>query len=155
MRRKLSLLYEMHSLSEQANNYISEECVESLGNIVDAKQELIAEVDRLDKLFLDDYGVLKAELGLSSIEELQGVAPPPLRELRLNTAEIMDLLKKIEALDKRFNGGIKSLREDISADLARIRRQKQTSGIYANDGKQRKKSSASDFGLPRNIDAKM
>jgi len=139
MRRKLSLLYEMHGLSEQAYGYVSEESLEPLGNIIEAKQELIREIDQLDRSFLFEFERLKSDLGLSSMEDLKKPQNPHLRDLQDNSAEIMGLLNKIDALDVKLNQGIVKLREDIAADLSRIRRQKQVSGMYSSDGERQQK----------------
>ena len=133
MRRKLSLLHEMHSLSVQAYNHISEESVEPLNNIIEAKQALIVEIDHLDRRFLLEFEKLKTDLGLTSMADLRRGESPLLKDLRLNTAEILDILQKLDELDAKLNHGIVKLRDDIAADLARIRRQKQISGAYSND----------------------
>jgi len=140
MGRKLTLLYEMQNLSEQAYNYISEECVEPLNNIIEAKQALIVEIDHLDRRFLLEFEQLKNDLGLSSIADLRRGESPLLKDLRLNTAEILDILQKLDELDTKLNQGIVKLRDDIAADLTRIRRQKQISGVYSNEtpGKNKK-----------------
>ena len=154
MKRKLSLLYEMHNLSAKAYNYISEDSVEPLNNIFEAKQELIHEIDQLDRVFLDGFEQLKSGLGLSSIADLRQPQSPQLKDLQLNTAEIMDLMQKIGDLDAKLNQKIVKLREDIAADLTRIRRQKQVSGFYSNDNTRRQKDDQPDMSAPPNFDKK-
>ena len=133
MRRKLSLLYEMYSLSASAYNYIGEESVEPLNNIFDSKQLLILEADSLDKQFLEDFETMKTDLGISSLAEFQRGNYPGLRELRMNTDEILDILGKLQAIDANVKNGIARLRDNVADDLTRIRRQKQISGAYADD----------------------
>ena len=187
MRRKLSLLHEIHDLASQAFNYISEECAESLDNLMNEKQGLMAEIDRLDKQFLLEFGKFKAareerqtgapggsqppdlhelrsaqppelhELRSAQppdLHELRSAQPPELYELRAYTGEILSLLIKTEALDQAFAQGVKKLRDSVSSDLARIRRQKQASGLYASDGADRRKKTPMDYAPVRNIDIK-
>ena len=134
MRRKITLLNDMRDLSEQAGNYIDEESVGLLQNLLDAKQELIREVDRLDRMFLTQFNDVKTMLGVSSLEELSLTYSPELGDLRDNTSAICDLLNKIYEFDKKFNGDIRKLRDSVAADLTRIRRQKQISRLYTNEG---------------------
>ena len=134
MQRKLSLLYEMRNLSEQAYNYVSEDTIEPLNNIIEQKQAVIDEIDTLDDVFLTEFNSLKTGLGLSTIQELEDNKSPQLKNLRMNTADILDIMQKIAALDDKFNKSLIKLRENVSADLARIRKQKQVSGMYENDG---------------------
>ena len=154
MQRKLSLLYEMHNLSSQAYGYLSEDGVEPLGNIYEAKQALIDEVDHLDKLFLHEFENLKAGLGLTSIADLSGNGSPLLKELKLNTSEILGPLEKIEGLDSRLNLKILKMRDDIAADLARVRKQKQVSGTYSSDGPPRPKFDQADYSSQSSFDKK-
>ena len=154
MRRKLSLLRDMLNLSEQAGNYIGEDSVESLNNIMDAKQELILEIDRLDKNFLNEFDMLKTNLNISSIEELRTSQSPELADLQSNTSEILGLLNKINALDKKINSSVVKLREDIASDLNRIRRQKQISSLYSGDGSQRSKNESANRPVLSNFDTK-
>jgi hypothetical protein len=60
-------------------------------------------------------------------------AAPGLADLKLNTAEIMAILAKIEDLDKKINQKIVKLREDLAADLIRLSRQRRVSSVYSNE----------------------
>jgi len=137
LRRKLSLLNEALYLSEQAYNYIDEDNIEPLNNLIESKQELTREIDHYDRLFLFEFDKLKSDLGISSINELGTIDELGLKELKQNTEKILELLKKIEALDAKFNQGIAKLRNDIAADLVRITCQKQISGMYSSDAVKR------------------
>lgn len=148
MRRKLSLLYEIYSLTGRAYNYVSEDGTEPLNNIIEAKQELILEIDTLDKRFLTDFDALKTELGVSSVAEVRPDNSPEFKELRDNTVEILDILKKLDSMDFKLNQKIKKFREEIATDLTRIRKQRQISGVYSNDPARKQKADASDNAAP-------
>lgn len=147
-RRKLSLLYELFNISSQAVNYISEDSVGQLDNLYKAKQELINEIDSIDREFLLDFDRLKAELGVASIEEIPRSRYPRISDLHENVGEILDILRKIEKLDKKASDSIIKLRAAIADDLVRIRRQKQITGKYENDRVQAK-DGAADISLYR------
>ncbi|MDR1439575.1 MAG: hypothetical protein LBJ10_06050 [Clostridiales bacterium] len=157
MQRKLSLLYEIYRLTAQEYSYVCAENVELFGNIVAGKQELMDDIDGLDRVFLDEYAALKEALGLpaaaggaAAAEALAsaaavaeagpsagvaagagGVAGIP--ELRLNTAEILAILAKIEELDAKISQRVAKLRDSLAADLARLRMQKHANSVYSNE----------------------
>ena len=134
MRRKLSLLYEFYHFTSDEYNYVREESIELLGTIIEDKQELINEIDYLDRKFLTEFSVLKEILGVSSLEELSGSGDDGLlNELKLNTKEIMDLLIKIDTLDKKVNAKIAKLRADLTLDLSRVQKQRHISTLYSGD----------------------
>jgi uncharacterized protein YdcH (DUF465 family) len=58
-------------------------------------------------------------------------------ELKLNTAEIVSILTKIEALDTKVNQKMAKLREDLAADLVKIRKQRHVNSIYGGEGANR------------------
>lgn len=146
-RRKLSLLYELYNISSQAVNYISEDSVEQLDNLYEAKQELIREIDSIDVQFLADFDRLKAGLGVASIEDIPRGKFPRISDLHENTGEILDILKKIESLDKRASDSIIKLRAAIADDLIRIRRQKNIVGKYEHDRTQPQHSNKGNKGI--------
>ena len=154
MRRKLSLLHEMHYLTVQAYSYVSEESVESLGNIFETKQGLIREIDGLDKQFLALFDGLKAGFGINSMAELRQDRSPGLKDLRANTSEILEMLKKLDALDAKLNQSVEKLRGNVAADLNRIRKQRQISGVYSSDSVRRDKKDQPDMTSHPNFDIK-
>ncbi|MCL2057830.1 MAG: flagellar protein FlgN [Oscillospiraceae bacterium] len=134
LKRKLSTMGDMYHISEQAYGYINEDDVERLNNMIEAKQELIREIDHLDGLFLIEFDKLKANLGLSTIDELRMSQSRQLSELRSNTADVMSMAGRIYDFDVKINHGVTKLRDDITAELTQLRRQKQISDLYTNDG---------------------
>ena len=154
MRRKLSLLYELYGLTDRAHNYISEDSVGQLSNIFDSKQELISEIENLDKHFLADYEALKVSLGVSSFAEVRQGGSPELAEFRENAGEILEVLQKLDALDRGLNQKIVKLREYISSDLARIRKQKLSSGAYSGDSARNQKNGKPDPAASSGFDIK-
>ena len=134
LRRKLSLLRDMRELSEQAGNYLDEENVERLDNIIASKQALILEIDHLDKLFLNAFNAVKTDQGISALDELHPRHRAELTELRSNTSDILGLLQIIYDNDIKTYGDIVKLRELAASDLARIRSQKNISRLYSNAG---------------------
>ena len=133
MSRKLTILHEIYGLSEQASGYINERDIERLNNIIDEKQLLIDRADGLDKLFLSESDALKSSLDLNSLEVLRISQTAQLKDLQNNTADILAMIKKLYDMEIDINCGILKLRDDITADLNRIRKQKQISALYSRD----------------------
>ena len=140
MRRKLSLLYEIYRYTSEEYLYVQEESMEQLGAVLADKQELISEIDYLDRKFLTDFSALKELLGIASFEELKAGEHGNrglLSELKLNTKEIMEILTKIDAQDKKVTAKIAKLRDDLTMELVRIRKQRNISTVYSGDKPQR------------------
>jgi hypothetical protein len=130
MQKKLSILYEIHNLTSLEYNYTYEDGIEQLGNILAEKQEMIYEIDYLDQKFLMEFDALKKELGVSSLEDVGEQDGEGFSELKSNTSDMLDTLKKIEKLDKKVQMKIMKLRGDISQELTRIKKQRHVSSIY-------------------------
>lgn len=145
MRRKLVLLGDMQEISEKSLNYIDEGEVGALENFLSEKQNIIMQVDTLDELFLAEFSKIKSEYGVSSIDELKLSDSPRLAELRSYAAKILEKLKIIENSDGKLMRGVAKLREDISAELVRIRRQKHISGLYGGGASGQKTPTAQRF----------
>ena len=134
MRRKLSLLFEFYRYTSDEYDYVREESMEQLGSIIVEKQEIINEINFLDRKFLVDFSSLKERLGISSLDELKNRGEyGSLTELKLNTKEIMNVLSKIDTLDKKVNAKIAKLRTELTSDLTRIQKQRNISTLYSGD----------------------
>ena len=144
MERKLSLLYELYKHTNQEYIYANEEGIGLLGNILKEKQELMSEIDHLDRKFLVGFSDLKQELGVSSLDDLDGATGENFASLKLNAAEIMSVLEKIDAMDKEVQQKINKLRDDVTQDLARIKKQRQANKVYAEESA---KNVMRDFGV--------
>ena len=144
MKRKLSILYEIHNHTSQEYNCVSEENLEQLGSLLKEKQELMSEIDYLDRKFLVEFDELKKELGVSSLENIDMEGNSSLDSLKLNTEEILDILKKIERLDKKVQQKISKLRNDITMEMTKIKKHKQVNKIYNDENA---KSVMRDFGV--------
>jgi hypothetical protein len=154
LRRKLNILQNMHGISAQSVNYVGETGFEALSNIVDLKQSLIRDIDYLDNLFLSEFGKLKSGMGIKTLDELNGAGQPGLAELRTQTAKILELLYNIGSLDKIFNDELLKLRDVISADLNRIKKQKRVSEQYDSDAAGGRLKGPADYPPASFFDAK-
>jgi len=142
MMHKVSLLYEIYKFTLDEFGYIKEENMEQMGCIIEQKQDLIHEVDYLDRKFLAEYMALKERLGISSLDEIEPQSSKRLTELRLNTFEIMEILFKIDELDKKVNRRMSKMRDGIAMELIKIRKQKHIHSIYSNEKPREKNQSA-------------
>jgi hypothetical protein len=144
MKKKLSLLYEIYNCTSQELVYSNEEGIEQLGNIIQEKQELISEIDYLDRKFLIEFEDVKKELGVSTLDSLVGSSDESFAALKLNTSEIVEILNKIDRLGKIVRAKVVKLREDLSQELTKLKKQKHVSQIY---GSEKPKGANIDFGI--------
>ena len=137
-------MYELYNHTLQEHIYASEDGVDLLSTVLKEKQDLMSEIDYLDRKFLVGFSDLKKELGVSSLEEMERTDDKDFADLRLNTVEILDTLKKIDSLDKKVQQKITKLRNDITQDLAKIKNQRRASKVYAEENA---KNVMRDFGV--------
>ena len=133
-RRKLSILNEMLEITKKTTNYICEDDVDSLDNLIATKQNMIDEIESLDRAFLAEFDRIKSETGLESAAGLSRDRSPQFAGLKETVAEILCVLGKIADADKAFNASLINLRDSVSIDLTRIRAQKKISALYSNSG---------------------
>ena len=138
MRRKLSLLHEIHKLTVAEYGYVRDDSIEQLGNVLAEKQELMNEIDALDNRFLREFTAMKEAFGVSSVEEMpaEADADGSLAQMKSSTADILDALAKISDLDAQITEKISELRQALTADMTRLRHQRHVSGIYGADVRQ-------------------
>ena len=130
MKKKLSILYQIYNCTSQEYGYANEDGIEQLGILIEEKQGMISEIDYLDRKFLVEFEDLKQELGIDSLDNIDGEGNEELTVLKLNTTEILEILNKIDDLDKKVQTKVSKLREDLAQELTKIKKQKDVSKIY-------------------------
>ena len=89
---------------------LSSNSLNSLLDHIHQKQEVMNNIDELDKRFYHNFVELKTILGVSSIQDIKIEEYPEISQLKESVARIMDKLTAIEGLDK---ANIKTVNEEI------------------------------------------
>ena len=120
-KEKNQLLFEMQGITKEQREEIKEEDMKSLNGILDKKDYIIKEIDKLDISFLTIFSKIKKEEKIENIDELDVDRYPNLRELKKIIKEISSTLMAISLIDEQNNNSMKSKLEETKMDIRRIK----------------------------------
>lgn len=132
----LRKLYEVTKL--QAVD-ISSNSLNSLLDHIKQKQDLMNEIDAIDKKFFNNFQELKFHLGVKSLEEVDVQEYPEISSLKLSVKEVMNLIGEIDKQDKNNISDVKLEMNKLKEDMKDIQTQ---SKVIKNYGT----SSVSSYG---------
>lgn len=120
-RKKNELLKSMLTLTEKQKENIDKDSYKALNKSLDEKDEIIKEIDQLDRDFLDIFTEIKREHFIENIDQLDPKKYPNLKELKEAVKEVTSTLLAISLLDKENIKSIKEKLEDTKRELVRIK----------------------------------
>ena len=112
---------EMYETTKTQKEQIKKEDMNSLDSILDKKDHIIKEIDKLDISFMTIFSQIKREEAIENIDELDKDRYPNLRELKEIVKEISSSLMAISLLDEENNKNIKEKLEATKMELRRIK----------------------------------
>ncbi|SHH20939.1 flagellar export chaperone FlgN [Tepidibacter thalassicus] len=123
-QKKYNLMNEIYEISKMQKIELENNNVDLLLRHVEEKQEKIEEVNELDKKFYSIYIKLKEELGIIDIENIDTKKYPEIKELKNQVGNILDVIKKIDELDKINNNKVKEELDKVKEELNKVRNNK-------------------------------
>jgi predicted RND superfamily exporter protein len=121
VKEKNRLMNEMYETTKTQKEQIKKEDMNSLDSILDKKDHIIKEIDKLDISFMTIFSQIKKEEAIENINELDKDRYPNLRELKEIVKEISSSLMAISLLDEENNKNIKEKLEATKMELRRIK----------------------------------
>lgn len=118
---KLVLMKDLLRITEEQQEVIDNEKVEMLDQLIQQKQSIMEKIDLLDKEFLDKYGLLKSQLGVEDLQEIDGQKLPEFKELKEKISEVVSFVEKIQQLDRENTQSLKRNMEKVKQNLKTIR----------------------------------
>ncbi|TCO76445.1 flagellar export chaperone FlgN [Marinisporobacter balticus] len=113
-------------------SFIKNGDLDKLATAISQKQSTIEKINQMDIDFLNGYNRLKRSLGVTSIEDIDVVKYPALKELKLNISNIMGLLKQIEEIDQNNTKNLKIDFEKVKMDMKKLKEKKQSTKIASS-----------------------
>lgn len=120
-KEKDQLLKEMYRFSKEQTEKIDKEDMEDLNGILNKKEHIIKEIDKLDISFLTIFSQIKKDEGIENIDGLDVYKYPNLKELKETVKEISSSLTAISLLDEENNKNIKQKLEETKMELRKIK----------------------------------
>ncbi len=133
---KKALLLDILALTADQSGVIEEDSLDTLGNLIEEKQRKIDEINKLDEEFDTYFLRLKSVLGISRLDrldasKLEGSACSGAKQLKAVTAEILDIIQRIGALEKENEDKSKRLLGTFGDEIKKINQGKKVNHAYA------------------------
>lgn len=129
-QKKYKLLQDMFILTGEHAKTINQEGIERLDKIIEAKQNLIEQIDKLDEEFNVYFSRLKQSLGIKSFDELKGPGFKGMEELQASVKQVMALIGEISQLDEQNNKNARILLNNLGDEIKKINQGKKVNMAY-------------------------
>ncbi|MEJ8552679.1 flagellar export chaperone FlgN [Tepidibacter sp. Z1-5] len=118
---KYNLMKEIHEITKMQKIDIENNNSDLLINYIEKKQDIIDEIDKLDKQFYSIYIKLKEDLNIDSIDHIDTQKYPEIKELKSKIENILKLTKEIDEVDKINNKKVKEELEKVKENLKNVK----------------------------------
>lgn len=128
--KKRTLLESMLSLTLSQAKVITEEGIQDLKVLVNAKQEKINEIDRIDENFDVYFRRLKQILKVKSLDEMNGAGIKGIKQLQECIKKIMAIMKDISTIESENNLKTQNLLNKLGTGINTINHGKKAAIAY-------------------------
>lgn len=118
---KNRLLNDIIQVTKRQMEEIREERYLDLDKSLTEKDNIIRKIDEIDKLFLENFYILKKENSIDDINQLSVEEYPDLKELKEEVKSIMSNLMALSLLDDKNTEFVKSKLKEAKEDLKKVR----------------------------------
>lgn len=132
LKKKHVLLQSILSLTKAQSSQINEDAVEKLQKLIDEKQRVIDDINKLDDEFDVYFTRLKANVKINSLDELNAAGIESAKHLKEITAGIINLTMKISEVEKENDQKSKELLNKLGEEIKKVNQGKKISKTYAS-----------------------
>lgn len=130
--KKLRLLNEIQEFTKQQSQVITEETTEKLWEFINEKQKNIDMIDKLDEEFNTYFDMLKLEMNVKSLDELETNNIKGITELKKCISDIMKVIAEISQLEKENNEKVRELLNDLGREIKKLNQGKKVNQLYSS-----------------------
>lgn len=135
LSEKKAVLLDILALTEAQSDAITEDGMDRLDGLNKGKQLKIDEIDKLDEEFEANCEKLKASLGISRLDQLDTAklgddAIKDAKQLKSQTAEILDVIRNISEMEKDNSLKSKRLLDHFGSEIKKINQGKKANNAY-------------------------
>jgi len=118
---------------------IEENAANKIEGLVSKKQSVIDSIDEIDKSFSEKFELLKKQLMVNSLEEVDFTKYPELKNLKLKVEEIMSMAQEIMLIERSNKEKLVSIMNEMKREIKQIKAGKKSIKAYErpitnNDG---------------------
>ncbi len=132
LKKKHVLLRAILSLTQAQSSEINEDSIEKLQKLIDDKQHVIDDINKLDEEFEVYFARLKISLKINSLEELDASGIEGARHLKEVTAGILKLITEISEIEKANNDKSKELLGKLGGEIKKINQGMKVNSAYSS-----------------------
>ncbi|NLW40734.1 MAG: flagellar protein FlgN [Tissierellia bacterium] len=120
-KKKRELLDSLLTLTNKQTLEIEKEEMDKLNYILDKKDGIIKEIDRLDLDFVNIFSQIKRDHSIEKIGELDVEVYPNLKELKEEVKEITSILASLSLIDEKNTKFIKEKLKETKLELKKVK----------------------------------
>ncbi len=130
--KKRQLFDNIMEITLEQKKDIEENSANTIEELVNRKQDVIDRIDEIDRTFSAKFDLLKKQLNINSLEELDITKYPILRSLKLKVEEIMSLAKKIMVIEESNKDKLTSMLNELKKEMKQLSVGKRSIKAYEN-----------------------
>lgn len=139
IKQKLELFNALYDITITQQKDIETNKADNIEALIQQKQQIIDQVDKLDERFLTGHKKLKVELGLENLEKADTSKYPELKEIKFIVEQIMGMARQIMELENSNREKLDVIFREIKNELRQINVGKKSLKAYEptplyNDG---------------------
>ena len=118
---KKTILNNFLKLTNLQTEIIEQEDMDKLGEVLDAKDKLMKQVDLIDLDFIGLYNQIKSQEGIVSLEHIDTKKYNDIKILREVVSDVSNILKDISTIDRNNSAKMKSNVDKVKSDLKQVK----------------------------------
>jgi len=131
LKKKHVLLRSILSLTQAQSSQINEDSIEELQKLIDEKQHVIDDINKLDEEFSVYFVRLKTTLKINSLDELNAAEVEGTRHLKEITAGIINLITEISEIEKTNDDKSKEVLGKLGGEIKKINQGLKVNSTYS------------------------
>lgn len=130
--KKRKLFDSIMEITMEQKKDLEENDANNIELLVNRKQSVIDDIDKIDSFFSERFGLLKKQLNVNDLEELDVAEYPVLKDLKLKVAEITALAQKIMAIEQVNKEKLTGKLNDLKKEMKQLSVGKKSIKAYEN-----------------------
>lgn len=130
LKKKHVMLRAILSLTQAQSAQMNEDGIEKLQKLIDEKQHVIDDINKLDEEFSVYFTRLKTTLKIKSLDELNASGIEGAKHLKEITAGILNLITEISGIEKTNNKKSEELLNELGSEIRKINQGKKVNSTY-------------------------
>ncbi|MHB1392793.1 MAG: flagellar export chaperone FlgN [Clostridia bacterium] len=118
--KKRQLFDNIMEITLEQKKDIEEKGANNIEKLVNRKQTVIDKIDEIDKSFAEELNLLKKQLKVNNLEEVDFTKYPFLKILKLKVEEIMSLAQKIMKIEESNKEKLALIMNELKKEMKKI-----------------------------------